>query len=505
MIEIWLAAGALAALAVISVVWRARRPTRGGVNTDTAVAMFADRRREIAAEARVQGLGADEVAALEEEFALGLVVGEAPADAGDQADDNAGGNAGPPLAPLLAGAILAAAVAIGLYALWGEPNARVLATATALMAVADDDDSLAALEDALVARLDRKPGDVDGWFHLGHVRMRRSDFGGAASAFASLRELVDADQRVDLAWAQAAYLADDGQMSATTRAGVEQVLVAHPDHPLTLELLAMNAIRDADYATAASYLARILRQSLPARRRALLEQTLDLARTRLGDEQPMIEVAVSVEHAAAPWLMVFARPVGGGMPLAVVRRPARPFQTIILDDAESMNPASRLSMAGAVEVVARLSEDGAALSRGLEVVSEVVDATARPRLTLRLQGEVASVAANAGDSIIIEVSLAADLNPTTPIFVIARDPGAPMPPVAVRRLLASDLPTRIELTDADAMLPGRPLSRLAEVELLARASLSGGASARSGDLESPAMVIKPGAGPIVLRIHRPVP
>lgn len=67
------------------------------------------------------------------------------------------------------------------------------------------------------------------------------------------------------------------------------------------------------------------------------------------------------------------------------------------------------------------------------------------------------------------------------IFVIARDPAAPSPPIAVSRLRVSELPAVVDMTDAQSMVAGRELSAFAEVEVLARISLSGGPAAKSGD------------------------
>jgi cytochrome c-type biogenesis protein CcmH len=62
-------------------------------------------------------------------------------------------------------------------------------------------------------------------------------------------------------------------------------------------------------------------------------------------------------------LFVIARPIGGGMPYAVVRRPAVGMPlTIRLDDAVSMNPAAPLSSAAEVEIVVRLSRSGTAMA-----------------------------------------------------------------------------------------------------------------------------------------------
>ena len=67
------------------------------------------------------------------------------------------------------------------------------------------------------------------------------------------------------------------------------------------------------------------------------------------------------------------------------------------------------------------------------------------------------------------------------VFIIARDPAAPSPPIAVTRRLLSELPTVVSLSDAQSMVEGRNLSAFAELEILARVSLSGGPAAASGD------------------------
>ena len=105
-------------------------------------------------------------------------------------------------------------------------------------------------------------------------------------------------------------------------------------------------------------------------------------------------------------------------------------------------------------------------------------------------------------SVSLDESFEADA--LVPVFVIARDPDAPRPPLAVRRLTVGDLPAEIQLTDADTMLGGA-LSTLDTVELLARASLSGSPSARSGDLESDLATVSPGGVPVALHIHNRVP
>ena len=506
MIEVWLGAGAMALLAVALIVAGARRNARAAVGEQTNL-LLSDRRREIEAEARVQGLGGDEVAALEEELAL-----EFDDNATDRPGEPAERAGRPPLLTLLIGAVISGALAIGLYALWGEPNAPVLATATALMSADDSSaEALVRLEGAISTRLERKPDDGDGWFYLAHLRMRSSDHKGAATAFASLHELTGGSEQIDLTWAQASFLAAGGVVDDATQEIVDRVLARRPEHPNMLELLAMDAIRRSSFANAAGYLDRALRQTLASSRRMLLEETLALTRTRLDAGRPLIEVTVDVAGSVPPWLTVFARPVAGSMPLVVVRRPARATQTLTLDDAVSMSATSPLSASGPVEVIARLSRTGTASDSVAEVVSEPVNPTAQPLVHLALTVGQGGGAREAPETrqrpkeIVVDVSIGPRVGADVPVFVIARRPSTPGPPVAVRRLSAGALPMRVILTDADAMMPAGKLSDLEEVEVLARASLDGTPMASSGDVESATVTARLGTDPIALHMDRRLP
>ena len=69
----------------------------------------------------------------------------------------------------------------------------------------------------------------------------------------------------------------------------------------------------------------------------------------------------------------------------------------------------------------------------------------------------------------------------TTVFVIARDSAQPSPPIAVARRRLGEFPTIVVLSDRDAMIPGRPLSAFASVEIIARISLAGSPIAQAGD------------------------
>lgn len=100
----------------------------------------------------------------------------------------------------------------------------------------------------------------------------------------------------------------------------------------------------------------------------------------------------------------------------------------------------------------------------------------------RLDGppEEAQTPAAAGQ-LTVKVELAAALQdqvqPSDSVFVFARAASGPPMPLAVKRLTVADLPAEVSLSDSDAMMPQLKLSGFAQVQLVARISRSGNATA----------------------------
>ncbi len=104
-------------------------------------------------------------------------------------------------------------------------------------------------------------------------------------------------------------------------------------------------------------------------------------------------------------------------------------------------------------------------------------ATAPAAATAPLEQPGAVVSAD----ISLAATAAAALPADATVFVIARDPAQPVPPIAVTRRRLSELPVTVQLGDRESMVPGRSLSGFTEFELIARVSVSGGPAAKSGD------------------------
>lgn len=98
-------------------------------------------------------------------------------------------------------------------------------------------------------------------------------------------------------------------------------------------------------------------------------------------------------------------------------------------------------------------------------------------------------------------AIGADAN----VFVIARDPAQPSPPIAVSRVRVSQLPAVVSLGDAESMVAGRSLSAFDEFELLARVSLSGSPAATSGDWFGSLIVRPADSDSVFLSIDQQIP
>ncbi|MDX1405417.1 MAG: hypothetical protein R3192_12805 [Woeseiaceae bacterium] len=127
-----------------------------------------------------------------------------------------------------------------------------------------------------------------------------------------------------------------------------------------------------------------------------------------------------------------------------------------------------------------------------------------------LRGEPAPVATQPADkALTVRVTLGETAIQEVPadstVFIIARDPAQPSPPIAAVRRIASELPADVQISDADAMIPGRVPSAFAELEIVARVSMSGNPIAQSGDWFGQQLVATADTDQISLMIDEQVP
>lgn len=119
---------------------------------------------------------------------------------------------------------------------------------------------------------------------------------------------------------------------------------------------------------------------------------------------------------------------------------------------------------------------GAALAAGVAPAGPAAGGTPSPAVDSQ------AGAAEATINISLAPALKAHLTQETPLFVFAQEPGARGPPLAAKRLTTAAIGTRIQLSAADSMIPGRALQNGRKVSITARVSFSGQPLPAAGDL-----------------------
>ena len=207
------------------------------------------------------------------------------------------------------------------------------------------------------------PEDAKSWYLLGHSYLKLGTFDQAAESFANTNALVDNDVSVKFYWLQSRYLVNKGVLDDTSKRLAEEILQVDPTNDSVLEILAIAAINDGDNTRAIKLLNQSLSGLRDSRRQAATIQAIDRLRDALTAQPEGITVQVSAKAQADTSATVFvvARPVGGGMPYAAVRRPAAllPF-SVRIDDLVSMSDQRKLSSAEEFEIMVRLSVSGVA-------------------------------------------------------------------------------------------------------------------------------------------------
>jgi len=143
------------------------------------------------------------------------------------------------------------------------------------------------------------------------------------------------------------------------------------------------------------------------------------------------------------------------------------------------------------------------LPPGSEEARAIESSISEARSKGGLVGTNAAVVSSKGVSGKIEIvaGLKSKVNPGDTVLVIARPLGERMP-VAVLKVPATEFPMSFALTDALAMNPSAPISKLSEVSIEVRISKTGMARAEAGDLISAVQTVKVGSNQVKLLVDQ---
>ena len=279
---------------------------------------------------------------------------------------------------------LAAAV---LYVVLGTPAALDPAAREGQQASAAE---IEKMVDALAAKLEKDPGNLEGWAMLGRSYMVTGRFADAAKAFDKAGPAMEASSEMMLQVAELSAELNQGRVEGRGRDLLQRVLKDEPQNPQALVLAGTDAFFRSNFADAVRHWEAVLALLPPGSPDAQnLAAGIEKAKSQLGagkasaspNTSPKagteaaagktvsgrVDLAPALKAKAAPddVVFIFARAAEGPrMPLAVVRtRVADLPREFTLDDSMALSPEFKLSSAGSLRIEARVSRSGDATAK----------------------------------------------------------------------------------------------------------------------------------------------
>ncbi|MGY8870835.1 MAG: c-type cytochrome biogenesis protein CcmI [Pseudomonadales bacterium] len=278
-------------------------------------------------------------------------------------------------------ALLVPVIAFGLYFEYG--SARQLQVAMEHPKQLDfENDKQPTVDEAiqmLVSELKENPENAEGWYILATTYMNLGKFEQGVSSFKRVLEILpnDAPQYVGVMgqYAQGLYFAKGGKMDQEVRQQIQRTLDREPLEVTSLGLLGIDAFEQSRLEDAIAYWRKALTNAEPGAAESLktgIQRALEeLAKEgkAVPDVPELASASIQLEVAIDPQLsdklsaeqvvFVFAKPVGGRMPVAAMRLTVGELPKMItLDDSLAMTPQAKLSLHPNVEIAARISMTG---------------------------------------------------------------------------------------------------------------------------------------------------
>ena len=254
---------------------------------------------------------------------------------------------------------------------------------------------LDSLAERLKRRLEQNPNDGAGWALLARSYVELGRHAEAVPIYEKAAQLIPDDAQLLADYADALGVLHGRKLDGKPEALIQQALKADPRNVKALMLAGTVAVDQKEYARAAKYWEQA-RANLPpdAGQDVIQELTSSIAEAKeLGGgpktitaaaapttqgkpaskpgASPAISGTVTMapglagQGSASDTLFVFARAVDGPpMPVAIIRASKKDLPlSFRLDDSNSPMPTRKLSDAGPVVVVARLSKSGDAIPK----------------------------------------------------------------------------------------------------------------------------------------------
>lgn len=225
------------------------------------------------------------------------------------------------------------------------------------------------LIEKIAARLQQEPEHVGYLVTQARLLTESGQLNKAVGHYRQALVLIPDDTAIMAEYAQAEYFAEGNQFTPNVENAMEKVLSGDPQNITVLGLQGIKAFGDEDYRQAIISWQGALRGMAPGSVQAMaLQSGVARAYEKLGKPLPGITVAVSLssELQAQPdqVLFIYAKEVQGTpMPLAISRLTVADLPAEVrLDDSMAMPGGKVMSSVEQIQLVARISGSGNAMS-----------------------------------------------------------------------------------------------------------------------------------------------
>ncbi len=266
----------------------------------------------------------------------------------------------------------------------------------------------------LEAKVKQNPEDTQKQYLLANSYAAIGQFDKAAVLYANMAEKAGANSeeyaKLLGARAQVVYQAQGERFTDEVKQAIDQALAADPQESSALMILGIQAFRTEQYEQAVEFWEQSLVKAHPGQKSQFIEPAIAAAKNKLGlAQQPTtvaaakqttdnsataaksvvidLSLAEALRSKVSPEavIFVFARPVGGRMPLAVERIKVRDLpRQIILDDSKAAMPTAKLSSVNEVDITARVSLSGQPMAQKGDLYTSVEKLALVGRMQMQL-------------------------------------------------------------------------------------------------------------------------
>ncbi len=240
---------------------------------------------------------------------------------------------------------------------------------------------LTKLMDLLKEKLKKNPHDVEKWFLLANSYAAIGQYQQAAQAYINAMQNVDKTDPKYAAlkgsYAQMLFQQAGEQITPTVIQAMQEALAIDPLESSALILSGIQAYTQGDIKQAIVFWEKAKTKADENTINSFIEPVIAQAQGQLAQAAPEasqqpanvgkakisikldIDSALKTKVSPEQTVFVFARPVGGKMPLAAEKLQVKDLpKTIVLDDSKSPMPTASLSSVAEVDVTARVSFSG---------------------------------------------------------------------------------------------------------------------------------------------------